>query len=104
VIKGKGLLESRKTEIANESLPALGSVTVHVIKATQGDMQNKVPFLAQIISDKSITLSTETTPNSVIIKVSDTGAGIPEEDIKKIWGGNLMRVFKQVEEFAKSVN
>ena len=30
--------------------------------------------------------------------------GYSEEDIKKIWGGNLMRVFKQVEEFAKSVN
>lgn len=28
--------------------------------------------------------------------------GYSEKDIKKIWGGNLMRVFKQVEEFAKS--
>ena len=33
MIKGKGLLESRKTEIANESLPVLGSVTVPVIEA-----------------------------------------------------------------------
>ena len=59
VIKGKGLLESRKSEIANESLPALGSVTVPVVKAQQGSMQNKVPFLAQILSDKSIKLSTK---------------------------------------------
>jgi RND family efflux transporter MFP subunit len=59
VIKGKGLLESRKTEIANEALPALGSVTVPVVKAKQGYMQNRVPFLAQIISDKSIKLSTK---------------------------------------------
>ena len=59
VIKGKGLLESRKTEIANEALPALGSVTVPVVKAQQGSMQNKVPFLAQVISDKSIKLSTK---------------------------------------------
>ncbi|MBL4560838.1 MAG: membrane dipeptidase [Labilibaculum sp.] len=27
-----------------------------------------------------------------------------EEDISKIWGGNFMRVFKQVEEYAKAVN
>jgi len=30
--------------------------------------------------------------------------GYSEEDIKKIWGGNLMRVFKQVEELAKNSN
>ena len=30
--------------------------------------------------------------------------GYSEEDIKKIWGGNLMRVFEQVEEFAKQNN
>jgi RND family efflux transporter MFP subunit len=59
VIKGKGLLESRKAEIANESLPSSGSVTVPVVKAKQETMQNKVPFLAQIISDKSIKLSTK---------------------------------------------
>ena len=59
VIKGKGLLESRKTEIANESLPSSGSVSVPVVKPKQGTMQNKVPFLAQIISDKSIKLSTK---------------------------------------------
>jgi len=59
VIKGKGLLESRKAEIANESLPSSGSVTVPVVKAQQGTMQNRVPFLAQIVSDKSIKLSTK---------------------------------------------
>ncbi len=59
LVKAKGLLESRKTEIANEALPASGSVTVSVVKAQQGNMQNKVPFLAQILSDKSIKLSTK---------------------------------------------
>ncbi len=59
LVKAKGLLESRKTEIANEALPASGSVTVPVVKAQQGSMQNKVPFLAQILSDKSIKLSTK---------------------------------------------
>ena len=59
IIKGKGLLESRKVEIANEALPSSGSVTVPVVNAKQGSMQNRVPFLAQIISDKSINLSTK---------------------------------------------
>lgn len=59
VIKGKGLLESRKAEIANETLPVVGSVSVSVVNPTQGMMQNRVPFLAQILSDKSINLSTK---------------------------------------------
>ncbi len=59
VIKGKGLLESRKAEISNAVLPSTGAVTVPVVKAKQGTMVNKVPFLAQIISDKSINLSTK---------------------------------------------
>ncbi|PHS41040.1 MAG: hypothetical protein COB07_03345 [Sulfurovum sp.] len=59
LIKGKGLLENRKTEIANEALPSSGSVTVPVVKAQQGMMQNRIPFLAQIMSDKSIKLSTK---------------------------------------------
>ncbi len=59
VITAKGLLETRKTEIANEALPSSGSVTVPVVHAKQGTMQNRVPFLAQIVSDKSIKLSTK---------------------------------------------
>ena len=59
IIKGKGLLESRKTEIANVSLPSSRSVTVPVVKAQQGTMQNRIPFLAQIDADKSIKLSTK---------------------------------------------
>jgi RND family efflux transporter MFP subunit len=59
VIKGKGLLESRKAEIANAALPSSGVVTVPVVKATQGVLMNKVPFLAQVLSDKSIKLSTK---------------------------------------------
>jgi RND family efflux transporter MFP subunit len=59
IIKGKGLLETRKTQIANESLPLSGSITVPVVKAQEGTMQNRVPFLAQIDADKSIKLSTK---------------------------------------------
>lgn len=58
-MKGKGLLESRKAEINNESLPAMASVSVAIIKPVQGIMENKEAYLAQIISDKSIKLSTK---------------------------------------------
>jgi len=59
MIKGKGLLESRKSEISNESLPAVASVTVSVVKPIQGTMEKKESYLAQVGSDKSITLSTK---------------------------------------------
>jgi membrane fusion protein (multidrug efflux system) len=59
VIKGKGLLESRKAEISNAEFPLAGAITVPVIHAQEGLMQNRVAFLAQIISDKSIKLSTK---------------------------------------------
>ena len=53
------LLQTRKAEIANATLPSKGAVTVSVIKAKQGWMKDQVPFLAQILSDKSIKLSTK---------------------------------------------
>ena len=59
MVKGKGLLETRKLEIVNTALPSSALITVPVVNAKEGVMQNKVPFLAQIISDKSITLSTK---------------------------------------------
>jgi len=59
VIKGKGLLENRKTEIANQALPGVGSVSVFVMNPAQGIMQNREPYLAQVESDKNINLSTK---------------------------------------------
>jgi RND family efflux transporter MFP subunit len=58
-IKGKGLLEKRKEEVVNEALPSTAQVSVQVVKAKQGDLKNSVSFLAQILSDKSIKLSTK---------------------------------------------
>jgi RND family efflux transporter MFP subunit len=58
-IKGKGLLESRKAEIANEALPSVQTITVPVIDAIQGDIKDSNSFLAKIASDKSIKLSTK---------------------------------------------
>ncbi len=57
--KGKGLLEKRQAEVDNEALPKASSLSVSVVKATQGELKNKTPFLAQILSDKSIKLSTK---------------------------------------------
>ena len=58
-IKGKGLLEKRKEEVAHEALPTTASMSVQVAKAKQGTLKNSVSFLAQILSDKSIKLSTK---------------------------------------------
>ncbi len=58
-IKGKGLLKSRQAQIANESIPAVATVTVPVVTPTQGKIQNRDTFLARIASDKNIKLSTK---------------------------------------------
>ena len=61
MIKGKGLLESRKAEISNEALPGTTLVTVSVVHPTQGVMKDRESYLAQVASDKSIKLSTKLT-------------------------------------------
>jgi len=58
-IKGKGLLEKRKEEVVNEALPSTAQISIEVAKAKQGVLRNSVSFLAQILSDKSIKLSTK---------------------------------------------
>jgi RND family efflux transporter MFP subunit len=58
-IKGKYLLEKRKTEVANKALPATEIVSVPVVQATQGTLRHTESYLAQIVSDKSIKLSTK---------------------------------------------
>jgi len=58
-VKGKGLLEKRKTEVANEALPMVETVSVPVVSATQGTLRHTEGYLAQIISDKNIKLSTK---------------------------------------------
>lgn len=61
VIQGKGLLESRKAEIADQTLPGVESVTVSVVNPAQGTVQNRESYLAQVESDKNINLSTKLT-------------------------------------------
>jgi len=58
-INGKGLLDKRKAEITNESLPIQNSISVKVVTPKQGVLQNRVTYLAKIESDKDIKLSTK---------------------------------------------
>jgi RND family efflux transporter MFP subunit len=59
LMKGKGLLTARQAQIADEPLPKKAELTVPVVKAQNGTLQNRVPFLAQVLSDKNIQLSTK---------------------------------------------
>jgi RND family efflux transporter MFP subunit len=59
LIKGKGLLETRKAEMNDASIPQSENLLVPVVKAEKGTLQNKVSFLAQLDADKSIKLSTK---------------------------------------------
>ena len=59
VIVAKGLLNKRKSEIANDVLPVAQKTIVPLVKAKEGTLQNEIPFLAQILSQKSIKLSTK---------------------------------------------
>jgi RND family efflux transporter MFP subunit len=59
VVAGKGLLSKRKSQMENDILPSDQTHLVPVVKAKQGVLKNEVPFLAQVLSDKSIKLSTK---------------------------------------------
>jgi len=58
-IKGKSVLEARKVEVDNTSLPSVDAVSVPVVKGRNGSLRNRVPYMAQVLSNKSINLSTK---------------------------------------------
>ncbi len=58
-IKGKGLLEERKKEVANAALPQVERISVPVVHAVQGDLQKRATYLATLLSDRSVKLSTK---------------------------------------------
>jgi len=59
LIKGKGLLKERQEQVASAPTPAVDAISMPVVKATQGKMQQRISFLAKIEADKSIALSTK---------------------------------------------
>ena len=58
-IKGKGLLGQRKSEVDNTALPSVDTISVPVVKPKQGSLEKRLSYLAQVDSDKSITLTTK---------------------------------------------
>ncbi|MCF6205653.1 MAG: efflux RND transporter periplasmic adaptor subunit [Sulfurovum sp.] len=59
LIKGKSLLKERQEEVANQPTPMADAISVPVVKGTNGVMRQEVPFMAQVLGDKSIKLSTK---------------------------------------------
>jgi len=59
LIKGKGLLQERKAEISNTLPPQAPTLSIPLVTPTQGTLQHKISVLAEVLSDKSITLSTK---------------------------------------------
>jgi len=57
-IKGKALLTTRKAEVAAEPIPRSEQLMVETVEAREGTLQERAPYLAQLLADKSITLST----------------------------------------------
>ncbi|BBG65750.1 secretion protein HlyD [Hydrogenimonas sp.] len=87
-IKGKGLLEQRKEEVANEPLPATAEISVEVTKAEHGVLQNSLSFLAEVLSDKSIKIST---------KLAGYVEKVLVEEAQKVKKGDLLVVIDSVE-------
>jgi RND family efflux transporter MFP subunit len=74
LMKGKSLLKARQTQIAQEATPSQSSVSVPVVSPREGVMHQEIPFLAQVLSDKSITLSTKLAGYIESIKVKESQA------------------------------
>ncbi|MCD6654570.1 MAG: efflux RND transporter periplasmic adaptor subunit [Sulfurovum sp.] len=81
LIKGKNLLEERKEQISNASLPQKEEIGINLIKPRQGTLQDKASYLAHIEADKSITIST---------KLSGYIEHITVKESQKIHKGDLL--------------
>jgi RND family efflux transporter MFP subunit len=58
-IKGKSLLKQREAEVKNTPKAKVYRVSVDLIKAKEGKLQKRNRYLANIVADKSIKLSTK---------------------------------------------
>ena len=87
-IKGKDLLEKRQEEVVNEALPSTSQMSVQVVKAKQDRLINSVSFLAQVLSDKSIKLST---------KLAGYVEKVMVEEAQKVKKGELLVVIDAIE-------
>ena len=81
VLTGILLVQSRKYEISHAPTPESAVMKVIVTKARQGVLRKKVPYLAQVLSDKSISLST---------KLSGYVEKVYVEEAQKVKKGDLL--------------
>ena len=59
LVKGKGLLDERRAEVKDQPTPVAEKMWIPLVEAKKGVLKEKIPFLAEILSDKSIELSTK---------------------------------------------
>jgi len=59
LVKGKSLLKERQEQVSEQPIPIADAVTVPVVTPKRGVMNQEISFLAQILSDKGIKLSTK---------------------------------------------
>jgi len=72
LLQGKALLKKRQEEIATQPIPVADTVTVPVVTPKEGVMNQEIAFLAQIFSDKAITLSTKIPAYIEHVRVQET--------------------------------
>ena len=58
-INGKNLLKNRQDTITNQPKPKSPDITVPVVKVKQGELRVEKPFIASVISHRSIKLSSK---------------------------------------------
>ncbi len=59
LIKGKSLLDERREQIKKQPIPSSATLWISVVKGQKGVLKQKQSALAEILSDKSIVLSTK---------------------------------------------
>jgi len=70
-IKGKSLLETRKSEVENTPLPRVAQVSIPVVKAKEGYLAQSKHYMAELLSEQSIQLSTKLAGYVTKIAVSE---------------------------------
>lgn len=80
-LKGKNLLEERKSQISNASLPQQKEISIRLVKPKQERIEERNSYLAHVQADKNIDVSTKLTGYIEYIAV---------EESQKIYKGDLL--------------
>jgi membrane dipeptidase len=82
-------------------------------KATLNDVINHIDYVVNLVGIEHVGIGSDFDGGGSVVGIEDASKmsnitkelfnrGYSKEDIQKIWSGNFMRVFKQVEDFAKN--